>query len=130
MKPIAPNDVAIAESSRPVESIVRFHSALSALTGRNGIREDASRYEAMSLALIDTRDGAVGHPLPEFPPPNSPLRLERFFEILYRRYDERYVYSAPDLKSKTRRLEWSPDSPVFGSDLPTTGEYEIRFTGG
>jgi hypothetical protein len=32
------------------------------------------------------------------------------------RYDERYVYSAPDLKSVTRRREWSPDSPALTSD--------------
>ena len=120
VKPMAANDIALTESRGPVESIVRFHAALGALTGRNGIREDASRYEAISLALIDTRDGAVGNPLPEFPPPDSPLRLEHFFETLYRRYDERYVYSAPDLKSKTRRLDWSPDSPALGSDVTTT----------
>ena len=130
VRPIAPNDIAIAESRWPVESIVRFNSALGALTGRSGIRDDASRYEAISLALIDTRDGAVGHPLPEFPPPDSPLRLERFFETLYRRYDERYVYSAPDLKSKTRRLEWSPDSPALESDVSTTLEYEARLADG
>ena len=129
-KPIAPNDIAITESRRPVESIVRFHSALGALTGRNGIREDASRYEAISLALIDTREGAVGNPLPEFPPPDSPLRLERFFETLYRRYDERYVYSAPDLKSRTRRLEWSRVSPALEFDVGTSLEYEVRLSGG
>ena len=64
VKPMAANDIALTESRRPVESIVRFHSALSALTGRNGIREDASRYEAISLALIDTRDDAVGRHCP------------------------------------------------------------------
>ena len=126
VRQIAPNDIAIAESRRPVESIVRFHSALGALTGRNGIREDASRYEAISLALIDTRDGAVGQPLPEFPPADSPLRLEHFFHTLYRRYDERYVYSAPDLKSKTRRLGWSPDSPALESGTSDRLEYELR----
>ena len=126
VRPIAPNDIAITQSRSPVESIVRFHSALAALTGRCGIREDASRYEAISLALIDTHAGAVGHPLPEFPPPDSPLRLEHFFETLYRRYDERYVCSAPDLKSKTRRLEWSPNSPALESDVSMTLEYEAR----
>ena len=130
VRKIAPNDIAVSESRGPVESIVRFHSALGALTGRNGIREDASRYEAISLALIDTRAGAVGQPLPEFPPADSPLRLEHFFQTLYRRYDERYVYSAPDLKSKTRRLEWSPDSPALLSDVSTTLVYEVRLAGG
>ena len=127
VRPIAPNDIAITGSRWPVESIVRFHSALGALTGRNGIREDASRYEAISLALIDTREGTIGHPLPDFPPPDSPLRLENFFHTLYRRYDERYVYSAPDLKSKTRRLEWCPDSPALESAMTTAPEYEVRF---
>ena len=68
--------------------------------------------------------------LPAFPAPDSPLRLEHFFETLYRRYDERYVYSAPDLKSKTRRLEWSPDSPALEADVGTTLEYEARLAGG
>ena len=130
VRQIAPNDIALTDSRGPVESIVRFHSALGALTGRNGIREDASRYEAISLALIDTRDGAVGRPLSEFPPPDSPLRLEHFFETLYGRYDERYVYSAPDLKSRTRRLEWSPDSPALESEICNRPEYEIMHSNG
>jgi hypothetical protein len=62
---------------------------------------------------------------------DSPLRIERFFEALYLRYDERYVYSAPDLKTVTRRHEWSPDSPLFdkarAATLPvTTLDYEYR----
>jgi hypothetical protein len=47
----------------------------------------------------------------------SPLRFERFFETLYLRYDERYVFSAPDLKTLTRRREWSPNSPIFYEKL-------------
>ena len=125
----AANDIAISDTGRPVESIVRFHSALGALTGRSGIREDASRYEAISLAMIGMRDNNIGQPLSDFPPPDSPLRLERFFEALYLRYDERYVYSAPDLKSKTRRIEWSPDSPVLESDMRNSLDYEIRLVG-
>ena len=39
---------------------------------------------------------------------------------LYLRYDERYVYSAPDLASKTRRIEWSPESPALASDVTST----------
>ena len=126
VRQIAPNDVALTESRGPVESIVRFHSALGALTGRNGIREDASRYESISLALINTRDGAVGRPLPEFPPSDSPLRLEHFFETLYRRYDERYVYNALDLKSKTRRLGWFSESPALESEICNRLDHELR----
>ena len=127
---IAANDIALSEAGRPVETIIRFHSALGALTDRRGIREDASRYEAISLAMIGTHDSSIGQPLPDFPPPDSPLRLERFFEALYLRYDERYVYSAPDLRSKTRRIEWSPNSPAFESSMSTTLDYEIRLAGG
>ena len=130
VRQFAANDIAISEAGRPVETIVRFHSALSALTGRYGIRDDASRYEAISLALINTSERRLGQPLSNFPPPDSPLRLERFFETLYLRYDERYVYSAPDLKSKTRRIEWSPDSPAIESDPNSILDYEVRLAGG
>ena len=128
VRQIAPNDIALMDTDRPVESIIRFHSALGALTGRSGIREDASRYEAISLAMIDTLDSGIGQPLSDFPPPDSPLRLEHFFETLYLRYDERYVYSAPDLKSKTRRIEWSPDSPALNSDVSNRLDYEVRLS--
>ena len=78
------------------------------------------------MGLIDVRNDNVGQPLPVFPPPHSPLILERFFDTLYRRHDERYVYSAPDLSSRTRRMEWSPDSPAFTSPLASSLDYETR----
>ena len=126
VREITANDIAISETGGPVETINRFHSALVSLTGRSGIRNDVSRYEAISLALIDTRIESSGQMLPGFPPPDSPLRLERFFETLYLRYDERYVYSAPDLKSKTNRMEWSPDSPILGSLTNSNPGYQVR----
>lgn len=120
------NDIAIGPDGSPVETIVRFHSALCSLTGRSGIRDDVSRYEAVSLAMIDVRNGQAGQPLKMFPPQDSPLYIERFFDVLYLRYDERYVYGAPDLRSKTRRIEWSPDSPAFATPLASSVEYDIR----
>ena len=123
---IAPNDVAVDPKGQPVEAIARFHTALTELTGRRGIREDTSRYEAVSLAMIGMQGGDLGQPLPGFPPSDSPLRLERFFEALYLRYDERYVYSAPDLKSTTRRLEWSSESPALTSDMGSEFDYDVR----
>ena len=75
--------------------------------------------------------------LASYPNADSPLRIENFFETLYLRYDERYVYSAPDLKSVTQRREWLPASPVFDKQLaPTfpvgTLDYQprIRMPGG
>ena len=113
------NDIAIQKSGEPVETIVRFYNALRELTNRSGVRDDVSRYEAVSLALIDPEINA-GQVLNTFPKSDSPLRLEKFFETLYLRYDERYVYSAPDLKSVTRRREWSPFSPIFDPALAST----------
>ena len=78
------------------------------------------------MGLIDVRNDDVGQPLPDFPPPNSPLLLERFFDTLYLRYDERYVYSAPDLASRTRRSEWSSDSPAFASAPASSMDCGIR----
>jgi len=116
-RPIGRNDVAIQQSGEPVEAIVRFHNALRELTDRRGIREDVSRYEAVSLVLVDPLEANSGYALPNYPDRESPLRIERFFETLYLRYDERYVYSAPDLKSVTRRREWLPSSPVFDKEV-------------
>jgi len=113
---IAQNDVALQQSGEPVEAIVRFHNALKELTGRDGVRDDVSRYEAVTLALVDPTI-SPGQVLSTFPKDSSPLRLERFFETLYLRYDERYVYSAPDLKHATRRREWSAASPIFDPAL-------------
>jgi hypothetical protein len=115
---VGQNDIAIQMSGKPVESVVRFHNAIRELTGRHGIRNDVSRYEAAALALVDPAADEPGHVLQSFPTEESALRLERFFETLYLRYDERYVYSAPDLKSVTRRREWQAESPAISS-LPS-----------
>ena len=58
--------------------------------------------------------------LASYPTADSPLRVEQFFDTLYMRYDERYVYSAPDLKSVTRRREWSPESRALTRDHLST----------
>ncbi|MFK8250214.1 hypothetical protein [Ancylobacter terrae] len=123
------NDIAMAMGGEPVESIMRFHSALRELTGRRGIRNDVSRYEAVSLALVEMADADLGALLPTYPAADSPLRLEQFFETLYLRYDERFVYAAPDLKRVTQRLEWSPASPAFLAGLPHDKiDYPLRLS--
>lgn len=124
---LAANDIAMQIGGGPVESIIRFHSALRELTGRRGIRNDVSRYEAVALAMVEMADAELGAVLPGFPATDSPLRIEQFFGTLYLRYDERYVYSAPDLKNKTQRLEWSPNSPVFADGEHALAlDYEAR----
>ncbi len=126
---LGPNDIALDMDGKPVETISRFHAALGSLTGRDGIRSDPSRYEAISLAMVDVRSDQAGDLLDTFPPPTSPLRLDRFFDVLYRQYDERNVVSAPDLATRNRRIEWSPDSPALTDRLPGPLDYDVRTSG-
>lgn len=120
-KVLAANDIALTEGGEPVAGIIRFHNALRELCGRRAIRNDVSRYEAIALGMVAMEQAARGSLLPEYPAEESPLRLSRFFDTLYLRYDERFVTSAPDLSSTTRRFEWHPHSPglqVPGLDYP------------
>jgi hypothetical protein len=66
---------------------------------------------------VDPRKESLGKLLESFPPAESHLRIDNFFKTIYKRYDERYVYGAPDLKSTTLRDAWSPSSPAFDSGL-------------
>jgi hypothetical protein len=109
------NDIAILEDGTVVEGIRRFHQALRDMTGRRGIRDEISRYEAMTMALIEPQGPNAGDVLKQFPPDNSPLLLKDFFQTLYQRYEERFVYGAPSLAERgfTTRLDWDPESPIF-----------------
>ena len=106
-------DIAILSDGRPVEGIVRYHSALRELSGRRGIRDDVSRYEAIALGLVESNAGPAGTILASIPDPESSLRLERLFKAIYERYEERYVYAAPTLQGVTARLQSAETSPLF-----------------
>ena len=123
----SPTDTALTADGLPVEALTRFHAALSEMTGRLGVRDDLSRYEAVGMALVETRQGLVGQLIDEFPPADSRINFDGFFDTLYRRYDERYVVGAPRLQSRTRRVAWAADSPAL-LDWPAISEldYEIR----
>jgi hypothetical protein len=109
------NDIAIQETGLPTDGIVRFHQALSEMTLRHGIRDEISRYEAMTVAIVEPRGEDAGKVLEGFPPTDSPLHPSRFFHTLYQRYYERFVYGAPllDERGITTLLEWDPESPVL-----------------
>jgi hypothetical protein len=124
---LAANDIAIVEGGEPIAAIMRFHNALRELVGRRGIRNDVSRYEAIALGMVEMDSLSRGALLANYPDELSPLRLERFFETMFLRYDERFVTSAPDLASKTRRLAWAPDSPALQNLLL---DYEPRIAAG
>ncbi len=113
------NDVALQEDGNPVDGIVRYHEAFKQLQGRGDLRDSISKYEAISLALVETSGPNTGKLLDTFPPMGSPLRFERFFETIYKRYDERFVFAAPILarRNVTPRIEWDSNSPLFNGDL-------------
>ncbi len=107
-----------------VESIVRYHDVLLGLAGRDGVRNDISRYEALALAMVDPESRAV---LADWPSPRSALRMEKFMDAIYRAYDQRYVYSAPKLAKRTARLTWRADSPALEETV--AGELVSRLAG-
>jgi hypothetical protein len=107
------NDVAIYSDGSVTDSIMRYHDTMARLTHRVDVRNEASRYEAVALALVNTVEANRGELLTRYPLPDSRLFFEKFFPTLYRIYDLRFVYSAPALKSATQRLEWAPDSPAL-----------------
>ena len=112
---IRANDIAIQENGLPSDGIVRFHQALCEMTLRHGIRDEISRYEAMTVAIIEPKGAEAETVFGGFPPPASPLHPSRFFSTLYQRYHERFVYGAPllDERGITTLLEWDPESSVF-----------------
>lgn len=114
------NDVAMGDDGEMIDTIVRYHEAMSRLTGRKDIRNDVSRYEAVSIALVEGATAATGPVYGLFPLPDSPLRIETFFSRIYECYDLRFVYAAAALRKVTQRLEWSSESPLFTA-LPDLG---------
>lgn len=113
------NDLAFDDDGNVVESIVRFHAALSEMTGRRGIRDEISRYEAMTTVMIEPKGEAAGTAFPGFPAATSNLHLASFFRTLYQRYEERFVYGAPLLAATTARYFWDKDSPALDPLRPS-----------
>ncbi|MGC8488050.1 MAG: hypothetical protein ACP5QO_07490 [Clostridia bacterium] len=121
-----PNDIGIDVNGNVVDGIARFSQALTRLANRAHFRDDPTRYEAISLAVVET-SGNIGAVVPTFPALGSPLRMGDFFPRLYDQYDQRFVYGAPALVSRTRRGEWAPDSPAWQS-APSALDYQPRTT--
>ncbi|MBI4582123.1 MAG: hypothetical protein HY718_20675 [Planctomycetes bacterium] len=119
-----PNDVAIADNGRPSPLVVKYHLALSGLAGRGGIRNEISKYEAVALTLVNVDSDCIGEVMEDYPPADSPLRLEALIPRIYKLYDLRFVYQAPDLRLQTGRRGWHEDSPAL--QQWHTKEYEPR----
>ena len=97
---------------------------MEGLRGRSGVREEPSRYEAVGLTLVTVDQDNFGGVLASYPEPKSSLTVDSLFTRIYTEYDLRYVYQAPALESKTRRIEWAPESEALGKSVLL--EYEPR----
>jgi hypothetical protein len=106
-------DIGLRADGAVTDSIKRYHDALARLTERRDLRSDLTRYEAVTLILVSCGEASLGEVVKTYPTPESPLRFDLFFETIYRQYDQRFIYAASGLESKTRRLEWHPDSPAL-----------------
>lgn len=119
------NDVALTPEGEVSDALSRYIDVLARLTGRADIRDDPTRYEAVSLLFVEGDGDAVGTTLPTHPDSESPLRFRSFFEALYRQYDLRFDYSgASTIVRTTRRRVWRKTSPVFSD--PRATEYACR----
>lgn len=106
-------DAAICQDGQVVESIRRYHDVLTRLAGREDVRAETTKYEAVALAMVNPDPPSEGEIITTFPPTGSSLLLADFFQKLYAQYDQRFIYAAPALETTTRRLEWDPESPVL-----------------
>lgn len=118
---VAANDISLRPDGKPTDSIVRYHDVLMGLAGRDGIRNDITRYESLAVALVSPDSLSI---LDAWPEGDSPLRIETFFEQIYCGYDQRYVFAAPKLAQQTARAVWHPDSPALAE--PIAGEFTAR----
>ena len=109
---LAPNDIAVNEEGEVVQAIRRYHDVLLGLAGRRFVRDDFTRYEAVSLALVNSDARTAGTMFESFPPADSPLNLRSFFDTIYRVYDLRFPYLAASVGG-LKRLEWHDSSPVL-----------------
>lgn len=121
---VAANDIAVRRDGEVVESIGRYHDVLLGLAGRDGVRNEISRYEALALAMVEPESRTV---VADWPSAASPLRMEKFMDAVYRAYDQRYVYAAPKLAKRTTRLAWRADSPAL--QFQTAWEFVPRLSG-
>lgn len=110
---VRPNDVCVLSNDSISDAIKRYHEVISRLQGRQDLRDETTKYEAVALALANPDEPLRGALLDGFPPLNSPLSLSDFFPKLYRAYDLRYVFTARSLESVTSRHIWHHTSPAL-----------------
>lgn len=108
------NDVGLLRDNSISPQILRYHAALSEMTGRRFVRNDYTRYEAVGPILVENGPGAAKIMNDDFPVGGSPLRMETFFSRLFETYGLRFPARAEQVPI-ARRAEWASDSPIFNT---------------
>lgn len=91
------NDASFTDKGEPVTSIRQFHDLLTQLVGRARITDRPEQYESVALLVIVIECGKNGAKIYDgYPSKDSPVHFSKFFERLYRVYDERYCYVGAD----------------------------------
>lgn len=89
------NDASFTDQGEPVTAIRQFHDLLTQLVGRARITDRPEQYESVALLVIECgKDGTKIYE--NYPSKDSPIHFSKFFERLYRVYDERYCYVGAD----------------------------------
>lgn len=117
-------DTALRANGEVTGFIETYHNAMARLSGRKDLRDDFSRYEAVAVLLITAEDVLPGSVVSSYPRADSVLNFATFFPSIYRQYDIRFVYGAPNLRTITRRHFWHPESPALA--LPVIAEFTPR----
>ena len=118
-----PADLAILKGGDLSEFVTRYAQALERLSDRRDLREHPSRYEGCGLTLVTCRRGKPTSVYPGFPTADDILDYNRMFRRLYDIYDRRFVYQAPSLEPRTRRLTWDGESPVLVDPILASGDF-------
>ena len=106
------NDVSVGNDDLVVSQVLRYIRAIEALSDRSSQWADPSGYEAIAVHMVESDPLIVGKSFAWTEEAESRLNRERFLEKLLRIYDFRYPFMAESMP-ETRRVEWSPRSPLF-----------------
>jgi len=125
----SPTDQSFNAKGQPLDSVVRYHNALSALTGRTTITDPPMRYESIGM-LVYRCIGEKAEVWPSYPPAESPIHYSKFFQKLYDVYDLRYAY--PDSSGRNHRKTWLVPAGVVADkiDTATSHSWEPRLSVG
>lgn len=99
------NDASFDNDGKPLDHTRRLHNVLASLNGRDEISGPADTYESTCLLVLEeTDDGVVIDP--NYPPSDSSIRFENFFDQIYEIYDHRYCYLPA--RDHHCRKRWDP----------------------